>query len=117
MDGLDDFLEMFVKKPKCIGVGQHQPDDGLIASGFQGSQVNISAFIRGYLHDLQVAHGGRGRVGAMSRIRNQHLCAFCIAVCFVVSAHHQHTGKFSMGACGWLEGHGGKTGDFLKPFL
>ncbi len=33
VDNLDDFFEMLIKKPERVRVGQHQPDDGLVAGG------------------------------------------------------------------------------------
>ena len=35
----------------------------------------------------------------------------------VVGAHDQHTGQFAVRAGSRLQGHGGKAGDFLQPFL
>ena len=79
MTNFDHFFDVFIEHAERVRVGQHHADDGIVAGGFEGFQVNVAARIRWDGDNAETHHASRGGVCAMRGIGDEHLGAFAVA--------------------------------------
>ena len=103
VDQISDLIYVLLEQPQRVGIGQHQADNGVVAYLLQRIQIHIPSLVRRDLHDIEAAHAGGSRVGAVGRVRNQDFVALRLTLVIEIPAHHQHAGHFAVRAGRWLE--------------
>ena len=117
MDQLDHLFDVLIEETERVRIGEHHADDSVVTGSFESLQVHIAALIGWDGDHAQAHHADGGGVGPMGSIRDEHLLALVIAARFVIGAHHEHAGEFSVCAGGRLQGHCSKACDLFQPFL
>ena len=83
-----DFRNLLFKDTQRVRVRHHHAGDVFAKKRFEVFHVNRSIGRALHLYDLQTADGGRGRIGAVSRVGNDNLRAVCVAPFHVVRTYH-----------------------------
>ena len=103
VDDLRDLKNVLVKNTDGIRVREHQARG--VGADCRAQRVQIDTAVRagGDVHDLIAAHGSRGRVRAMGRVRNDDLRSGSIAAFGVICLDEQHAGQLAVCARSRLE--------------
>jgi hypothetical protein len=120
VDDAGDFVDAFFIDTVGARVGDHQTGKVvLVLLGFlaQVGHVDIAVLVAFHQHDLQAAHRGAGRIGAMRRGRDQRDVAAGIAARLMVGLYHQQAGIFTLRAAVRLEAHLRETCDFAERLV
>ena len=103
MDRLDDLGEVLVEQAKCAWNRDHQRRDVRSERGTERLQVQVPPVVRrNRLHGV-ANHLGRGRVGPVGGIGNEHALALVVATLFVVGPNDEHPGELAVRASRRLE--------------
>ena len=109
--------DMRIEQSHRVGIGEHQAGRIRPGRAAQGIQIHIAVAVRGDIHHFKAGHRCTGGIGSMGGIRNDHLRPGKIAPGPVPGLDQQQSGKFPVGACRRLQGHGVHPGDFTQiPF-
>ena len=95
---------VFLEQSQGIGVGHHHGSHVVAQQLFQMFGVDSALGGTFHLHNIQSAHGGRSRIGAMSRVGNNHFGAFRIVVCLMIGAYNHQTSELTLCASKGIEG-------------
>ena len=88
-----------------VGIGEHHRRHGVVKQRFEVGDIHCAILAALHLHHLQAADGGGSGVGAVGRIRDNHLAAFVtFSTRCVVGANHHQSGQLTLCACEWVEG-------------
>ena len=111
-----DARQMQLQQAQGVGVGHHQTGHlvGILGHGFfKGGGVH-HAVTRRHVDDLEARQHGRGGVGAVGRVGDEHLGAVA-ALGLVVGGNELDAGIFAVGPGHGLEGEGLHARDLAQP--
>ena len=111
-----DLLDVGVEEPERVRVREHEAGHVLVRLRAQVVEVDAAVRRRADLHDLVARHRHRRRVGAVGRVRRQHLGALLAAV-LVVGARQQEAGELPVRAGARLERDVRQAGDLGERAL
>ncbi len=117
VDDAGDLADAFLVDPMGARVSHHQTGQvilvqfGLFA---QIRHVDIALLVAFHQHDLQAAHCGAGRIGAVCRGGYQRDIAVRVAARMMVGTDHQKAGVLALCPTVRLETHPGETGDLAQ---
>ncbi len=89
----------------------------LAGPGLEACQIHVAALVAGDRHDLQTRHHGGGRIGAVSRHRDQADIALAFAAGRVVAADGQKARIFALAAGVGLQRNRIEAGDLHQHGL
>ena len=109
---------MQLHEPQSVGAGHHQTGHILAVLGNgrdQGFRVHHA--VAGFdVHGLKPGQGGGGRIGAVRRVRDEHLFAVA-ALGLVVGGDELDARELAVGPGHGLEGEGLHAREFAQPAL
>ena len=118
MDQVGDLDNVALKKPACVGVGEHDASYviGLFRElGFERVHINAACGIsRNVIAGKAALHGGR-RIRAMGAFWHKHAASLIFAVSIKPGANGHHSAKLSVRASFWGERDCGHTGEGGNP--
>ena len=117
VDQAHDLADVLLEQAERIGIGHHDARNAAVAGGAHRIEIDVAARIRTQLHRVEARHRGRGRIGAVRRIRDQDARAMRLAAIAMIGAHHQKAGELAVRAGGRLQGDAHKAADLGQPFL
>ena len=82
MNDLGNFQNIFFKQTQGIRIGQHQRRRRFIGHRPQGFHIDIALCVAWNLLHRKAGHNRAGRIGSMSRIRNEHNCPLIFMMTF-----------------------------------
>ena len=112
-----DFRNLLFKDTQRVRVRHHHAGDVVAKKRFEVFHVNRSVGRALHLYDLQTADGGRGRIGAVSRVGHDDLCAACVAPFHVVRTYHHEARQFAVSSGVGVQGEAAQSGNFRQGFL
>ncbi|MPN29735.1 hypothetical protein SDC9_177188 [bioreactor metagenome] len=111
-----DDQDILFKKPKGIGVCQHQGCNRIIQLGSKILQINKTTLITGDGNHIKPIHCSTCWIGTVGTDRNQHLLPCIIALLEKVGADHLEACVLTMGPCTRLECPPAHAGDGREVF-
>ena len=108
------FWNVFFKNAERVGVRHHHAGD--VVAEFRAQVFKVHSALRSalHLHNLQAAHGGRGRVGAVCRVGHDDFYALMVAPALVVGADYHKACQFAVRPGIGVEGKGVHAAHFGK---
>jgi len=115
MAHVHDFGQMPLEKAQRVGHGHHDPGGLVVEDGGQGGRIDDAVLGLDSDH-LETGDGGRGRIGAMGRIRADDL-GLLVALVGMVGGDDKRPGQFAVGAGHGMQGEGGHARHFTEQPL
>ena len=117
MHDLADLANALFEHAMCGWIGDHQRGEPVVILPRLGAQVgdiHIAVVVARDHHHLHPAHLSRGRIGAVSRFRNQADVAPAFTTTGVITRNRDQTGVFALSPRVRLHGDRVETGDGLE---
>ncbi len=111
VDDFCDLADVLIKEAQSVGIGEHQPCGVGAHQLFQGFHINPAPLVGRHFYYLVAHHGAAGGVGAMGRVRNDHLSAVPLTAVVVVGLDHHEPSQFPVGASRGLQRGLGEPGN------
>ncbi len=100
VDELRDLHDVRVEETYRVRVGQHQAGSLRTEVGLEVVDVHRAVLVRLDDDGLVAGHRSRGRVGAVSGVRNDDLVALCVASVRVISLDQEKPGELAVSSGG-----------------